>query len=97
MIGLSLAIVSRRLPPLVTAVRFIGKASLTIIVESIGYDIAQIGFANADIFTIAIKLYWLFASIILALVCVVSGFNLADHVCNNWVWSDFLAVSAGFC
>ena len=27
----------------------------------------------------------------LSIICVVSGFNLADHVCYNWVWSDFLS------
>ena len=70
---------------------FIGKASLTIIVESIGYNISQIGFANSDIFTVTIKLYWAVCYDNFGIICVVSGFNLADHVCNNWVWSDFFS------
>ena len=70
---------------------FIGKASLTIIVESIGYNITQIGFANADIFTVAIKLYRAVCYDNLGIICVVPSFNLADHVCYNWVWSDFFS------
>ena len=64
---------------------------MTIIVESIGYDITQIGFANADIFTVAIKLYRAVCYDNLGIICVVPSFNLADHVCYNWVWSDFLS------
>ena len=70
---------------------FIGKASLTIIVESIGYNITQIGFPNADIFTVTIKLYRTVCNDNLCIICVVPSFNLADHICYNWVWSNFFS------